>query len=160
MAENKKKGLLEVFLAQGKRGFYIGVEVILPSMILAYVIIAFLQLTGLINILSYIFSPIMGLFGLPGEGVAVLISAFLSKATGAGAAMEMYNTGTLTAAQCAVCLMPSMLMGTLVGHFARVVLIADVNPKHRLPMIAIALLDLAIGMWLMRLLLMVMGLWQ
>ena len=71
MAENKKKGLLEVFLAQGKRGFYIGVEVILPSMILAYVIIAFLQLTGLINILSYIFSPIMGLFGLPGEGVAV-----------------------------------------------------------------------------------------
>ena len=56
--------------------------------------------------------------------------------------------------------MPSMLMGTLVGHFARVVLVADVNPKHRLPMIAIALIDSAIGMWLVRLLLMVMGLWQ
>lgn len=153
----KKKGAIELFLAGCKKGFYIGVEVILPSMILGYVIIAFLDLTGLADLLAYIFGPVMGLFGLPGDAVTVLVSAFFSKASGAGAAVALFEAGTLTAAQCAICLMPSMLMGTLVGHFVRVVMVADTNPKYRLMMIGVALMDSAIGMWLMRLLLMLTG---
>lgn len=164
MSENKasvekKQGIIERFLFHCKRGFYIGVDTILPSMILGYVIIAFLDLTGLSDLLGIIFEPVMGLFGLPGEAVTVLISAFFAKASGAGAAAALYNAGTITAAQAAVCLMPSMLMGTLVGHFVRVVLVAGTNAKHRLWMIGVALMDAAIGMWLMRLFLVVTGQW-
>lgn len=157
-AENKQ-GIVEIFLAGCKKGFYIGVNTILPSMILGYVILQFLDLTGLTSLLGIVFKPVMGAFGLPGEAVTVLISAFLSKASGAGAAAALYESGVLSAAQCAVCLMPSMLMGTLVGHFVRVVMVADTNPKFRLPMIAVALIDSAIGMWIMRILLVVLGLW-
>lgn len=155
----KKKTIVEIFLAHCKRGFYIGVETILPSMILGYVVMAILDLTGLTGLLGYVFEPVMGLFGLPGEAVTVLISAFFAKASGAGAAAALYDAGTLTAAQCAVCLMPSMLMGTLIGHFVRVVMVSGTNNKHQFPMIGIALLDAAIGMWLMRLVLVMTGLW-
>lgn len=155
----KRKTIVEVFLAHCKRGFYIGVETILPSMILGYVIMAILDLTGVTSLLGYVFKPIMGLFGLPGEAVTVLISAFFAKASGAGAAAALYTEGVLTAAQCAVCLMPSMLMGTLIGHFVRVVMVSGTNSKQQMPLIAVALLDAAIGMWLMRLFLVVSGLW-
>ena len=41
----KKKPIIDVFLGGAKRGFYIGVETVLPSMILGYVIMQFLTLT-------------------------------------------------------------------------------------------------------------------
>lgn len=152
-----KKSIVEVFMKGAKKGFYIGVEQILPAMILGYVVIQFLQLTGLIDILDKVFGPIMGIFGLPGEAVVVLLSAFFSKAAGAAAAANLFGTGVLTAAQCTILIMPCMLMGTLVGHFARIILVSDVNPKHRGLMLLIPLLDSIVGMLAMRLLLTVMG---
>ena len=44
-------------------------------------------------------SPVMGLFGLPGEAFAVLISAFFAKASGCATAASMYQAGTLTLGQ-------------------------------------------------------------
>ena len=82
----KKKPIIDVFLGGAKRGFYIGVETVLPSMILGYVIMQFLTLTGLMDVLAIVCAPIMRLFGLPGEAAAVLFSAFFSKAAGAAAA--------------------------------------------------------------------------
>lgn len=153
----KKKSIIEVFMGGAKKGFYIAAEQILPAMILGYVIVQFLQLTGLVNILGVVFGPFMGIFGLPGEAVAVLVSAFFAKAAGAATAANMYAQGILTAAQATICIMPSMLMGTLVGHYARNVLVADVNPKYRLLLLIVPLIDSAIGMLLMRVILTAMG---
>ena len=61
----KKKPIIDVFLGGAKRGFYIGVETVLPSMILGYVIMQFLTLTGLMDVLAIVCAPIMRLFGLP-----------------------------------------------------------------------------------------------
>ncbi len=51
-----------------------------------------------------------------------------------------------------------MLMGTLVGHFARIVLVTDTNPKHRGLLLAIPVIVSVVGMLLMRVVLTVMGL--
>lgn len=152
-----KKSLVEVFMKGAKRGFYIGVEQILPAMILGYVIIQFLQLTGLIKILSHVFGPIMGIFGLPGEAIVVLLSAFFSKAAGAAAAANLFSEGILSAAQCTILIMPCMLMGTLVGHFARIILVSGVNPEHRGWMLLVPIFDSVVGMLVMRLILVLMG---
>lgn len=48
-----KKTAVEIFMGEQKR-FYIGVEQILPAMIMGYVIVQFLQLTGLVDILGNI----------------------------------------------------------------------------------------------------------
>lgn len=49
-------------------------------------------------------------------------------------------------------------MGTLVGHYARIVLVTETNKKYSLLMIGVALFDAALGMLLMRVILTVMGL--
>ena len=137
----KKKPIIDVFLGGAKRGFYIGVETVLPSMILGYVIMQFLTLTGLMDVLAIVCAPIMRLFGLPGEAAAVLFSAFFSKAAGAAAAASLFGEGVLTAAQCTILIIPCMLMGTLVGHFSRIVLVCGVEPKRQPLMLAVPIVD-------------------
>lgn len=153
-----QKSVIEIFLGGCRKGLYIGLEQILPAMILGYAIVQFLQLTGLVPYLSVVFGPVMGLFGLPGESVVVLLSAFFSKAAGAATAANLYGQGLINGVQATILIMPCMLMGTLVGHYARIVLVADVNPKHRLLLLAIPIFDSIIGMLVMRVLLGVMGL--
>lgn len=154
----KKNGAIEVFMGGAKKGLYIGFEQILPAMILGYVIVEVLKLTGIIDILGNVFGPVMGLFGLPGESVVVLLSAFFAKAAGAATAANLYTEGIVNAAQATILLIPSMLMGTLVGHYARIVLVSDTNPKYRSLMLAIPIIDSIVGMLLMRLILTIMGL--
>lgn len=153
----KKASIIEIFMKGAKKGFYIGVEQMIPAVILGYVIVSFLELSGLLDLLGKVFSPIMAIFGLPGEAVVVLISAFLSKAAGAATAANMFGSGILNAAQCTILIMPCMLMGTLVGHFARIVLVADVNEKHRGLMLAVPIIDSIGAMLVMRLILTLMG---
>lgn len=153
-----KKSVIEIFMGGAKKGFYIGVEQILPAMILGYVIVQFLQLTGLVTVVGQLFGPIMGVFGLPGEAVVVFISAFFAKAAGAATAANLFAQGMITAAQATILIMPCMLMGTLVGHYARIVLVANVNPKYRKLMLVVPIFDSVIGMLLMRLVLTLMGL--
>ena len=153
----KKKPIIDVFLGGAKRGFYIGVDTVLPSMILGYVIMQFLTLTGLMDVLAIVCAPIMRLFGLPGEAAAVLFSAFFSKAAGAAAA-SLFGEGVLTAAQCTILIIPCMLMGTLVGHFSRIVLVCGVEPKRQPLMLAVPIVDSIVGMLVMRLILVAMGL--
>lgn len=154
----KEKGAIEVFMGGARKGLYIGLEQILPAMILGYVIVEFLKLTGIIDILGVIFGPVMGIFGLPGESVVVLLSAFFAKAAGAATAANLFSAGIINAAQATILLMPSMLMGTLVGHYARIVLVSDANPKYRGLLLAVPIIDSVVGMLLMRLILSVMGL--
>lgn len=75
-AAAKKKTLLEEFMAGCKKGFYVGVENIMPAMVLAYALILFLNITGLMNIIADAVAPVMALFGLPGAAIVALISAF------------------------------------------------------------------------------------
>ncbi len=152
-----KKSIIEVFMNGCKRGFYIGVEQILPAMVLGYAIVQFLQLTGLVAILGSVFGPVMAIFGLPGEAIVVLVSAFFSKAAGAGTAANLFTEGIINNVQATILVMPCMLMGTLIGHYARIVLVADTNPKHRVIMLAIPIIDSILGMFLMRILLGLLG---
>ncbi len=158
VALKPQKSVIEIFMGGCKKGFYIGVEQILPAMILGYAIVRFLELTGVIPILGTVFGPVMRVFGLPGEAVVVLISAFFSKAAGAATAANLYAQGMINGVQATILIMPSMLMGTLVGHYARIVLVANVNPNHRLLLLAVPIFDSIVGMLLMRLLLSMLGL--
>ena len=56
---------------------------------------------------------------------------------------QMCLRDRITAAQATICVMPSMLMGTLVGHYARIVLVTEANKKYTLLMFLIPLFDAA-----------------
>lgn len=157
-AENvKKESIIETFMGGARKGWNTGINLIMPAMVLGYVLVEAFKLTGLMDVLATVFATIMGVFGLPGEAVTVLISAFFAKAAGAATALNLYSTGVLTAAQATICIVPCMLMGTLVGHYARIVLVSETNPKHTLMMFAVPLFDSAVGMIILRIILTATG---
>ncbi|SHH50502.1 Spore maturation protein SpmB [Anaerosphaera aminiphila DSM 21120] len=156
--EPAKESAIEVFMNGAKKGVGIGLNQIIPAMILGYTIVALLKLTGLIDILGSLFGPFMKFFGLPGESVVVLVSAFFAKAAGAATAANLYMAGVITAGQATILLVPCMLMGTLVGHYARIVLVADTNPKYRMILLFIPVFMSLVGMFVMKLIISAMGL--
>lgn len=158
-ASEAKRGVIESFLDGCKKGVHITLNNIMPSMILGYVVVQFLTLTGLIDLLSFVFGPIMALFGLPGEAVSVFVAAIFAKASGAAAAASLFYAGTISAAQATLLIVPCMLMGTLIGHYARCVLVSGVDGLWRGLLLVMPLIDTIIGLIIMRIALMAMGLW-
>ena len=148
MSENKqltkKPSIISTFLGGCYRGFEVGIKNIVPAMILGYTLVYILQATGVMDLLGSVLSPVMGVFGLPGEAVAVLISAFFAKAAGCGTAATM--------------LFPAcILMGTLIGHYARIVLVADADKKWHGLLLAVPLFDAVISLFMMKIILTFMG---
>lgn len=148
--EEKTLSIPEYFMLGAKKGFYITVELIAPAMVMAYVIITFLQLSGLMPLIGKALGPVMGLFGLPGEASVVLLAAFFAKAAGAATAASMYAAGVLTAEEATILFPACITMGTLVGHFARIVLVCKVRPLYYPILLATPVIDAVIVMYLTR----------
>ncbi len=159
MEEKKEKELSipEYFMLGAKKGFYITVELIAPAMVMAYTLITFLKLAGVMPLIGDALAPIMGLFGLPGEASVVLLAAFFAKAAGAATAAGLYMNGTISAVHATILFPACITMGTLIGHFARVVLVCQVKSLYYPVMLATPLLDAAIAMFITRGILFCMG---
>lgn len=152
-----KRTLLEEFVFGAKNGFYLSVERIIPAMILAYVLILFLKITGLMTIIGNLVAPIMAIFGLPGEAIVALISAFFAKAAGCATAATLYNDGVINAAQATILFPACITMGTLIGHFVRCVMASGANPKHHTLLMCIPIIDALVSMLLTRAILALFG---
>lgn len=152
-----KPSIVEEFVAGAKKGFYIGAEMVAPAMVLAYVLIQFLEITGLMQGVGQLLGPVMAVFGLPGEAIIALVAAFFAKAAGCATAATLYSKGIITATQATILFPACVTMGTLIGHFVRIVIVANANQKRHPLLLCVPLLDAAIAMLLTRLLLSVMG---
>jgi Uncharacterized membrane protein len=152
-----KPSIVEEFMAGAKKGFYIGAEMIAPAMVMAYVLIQFLEITGLMKGIGTLLQPVMALFGLPGEAIFALVAAFFAKAAGCATAATLYSKGVITAAQATILFPACVTMGTLIGHFVRIVIVSNVNKKYHSLLICVPIIDAAIAMILTRVVLGVMG---
>lgn len=155
--EKPKLNIIEEFMVGAKKGFYLGVEMIAPAMILAYALIIFLDITGLMKIIGNYLGPVMAVFGLPGEAMVALIAAFFAKAAGAAATASLYGEGVLTAAQATILFPACITMGTLVGHFMRIVIVSNVNKKWHGLLLCVPIFDAIIAMFITKIVLSVMG---
>lgn len=153
---NAKPNIIEEFMAGAKKGFYIGVEMIAPAMVLAYVLILGLDITGLMKIIGNLLSPVMAVFGLPGEAVVALIAAFFAKAAGAAATASLYSNGTLTAAQATILFPACITMGTLIGHFVRIVIVSNANKNWHKLLLCVPIVDAILAMFITKIVLSVM----
>lgn len=91
----KKKNILDLFIDGARNGFTIGTTSLLPNVIMAFVIIRILDVTGLLHLIGIVCAPIMALWGLPGEAATVLVTAIMSMGGGIGVAMSLYTSGIL-----------------------------------------------------------------
>lgn len=144
---------VEVFMKGAEKGLTIALEQIAPAMVLAYALIVFLQTTGLMNIIAKVLNPVMGIFGLPGEAALVIIAAFFAKAAGAATGLMLYQNGTITQEQATILYPAVILMGTLIGHYARIVLVSGVSKKYYKILLFIPLIDAAVAMFITKIIL-------
>lgn len=150
--QKMKPSIVEEFVAGAKKGFYIGAEMIAPAMVLAYVLIQFLDITGLMTIVGKAVGPVMAVFGLPGEAVVALVAAFFAKAAGCATAATLYSKGLITAQQATILFPACVTMGTLIGHFVRIVIVSNANKRWHPLLLCVPLIDAAIVMLLTRML--------
>lgn len=94
--------ITDVFIEGARKGWSIATSSTLPNVVMAFIIIKALEITGALKGLGTIFSPLMGLFGLPGEAAAVLIGGWMSMGGGIGVAIGLFDKGILTGEHLAI----------------------------------------------------------
>lgn len=150
----KKQNVLDMFVDGARRGFTIATMNLMPNVVMAFVIIRALEVTGLLTLVGKIFAPIMALWGLPGEAAAVLLAAFMSMGGGIGVAASLLMAQHLNVADITV-LMPAIyLMGNPVQNIGRCLGTAEVNTRYYPAIIGICVLNALLSIWAMRLVLM------
>lgn len=153
MAEQKKsKNIIDLFIEGCRKGWDTGIRNMMPNVLMAFILIKALNVTGLLKFLGSVFAPVMALWGLPGEAVTVLVSALMSMGGAIGAAAGLLSAGTMTAKDVTVVMPAIYLMGSLVQYLGRCLGTAEVNSRYYAIMVGIAVLNALLAMWVMKIL--------
>lgn len=148
--EKANKNVLDLFVEGARKGFTIGTTSLLPNVVMAFVIIRILDVTGLLHLIGVVFEPIMGLWGLPGEAATVIITSVMSMGGGIGVAMSLFNDGILDPMQLTIMVPGIYLMGNPVQNVGRCLGISGVNTKHYPAILIICLINTLLSIWAMR----------
>ncbi|MFW5988374.1 MAG: YjiG family protein [bacterium] len=124
------KMITDVFVEGARRGWNVSVKNMLPNVVMAFVIIHALEISGLLDIIGNILGPVMAIFGLPGEGAAVLAGAWLSMGGGAGVAASLFKSGALNGEHITILLPAIFLMGAQIQYAGRLLGTANVKSEH------------------------------
>lgn len=148
-----KKNILDLFVDGARKGFTIGTTSLLPNVIMAFVIIRILDVTGLLHFIGVVFQPVMGLWGLPGEAATVIIGSLMSMGGAIGILMSLFTEGILDPLQVTIMVPGIYLMGNPVQNVGRCLGIAGVNSRHYPAILAICVINTLLSIWAMRLIL-------
>ncbi len=144
------KGSLEAFLDGLRKGWQLGTFSLLPNVLMAFVIIEILKVSGILEVIGQIFGPAMAVFGLPGEAATVLLSSWMSGLGGAAVAASLYGEGLLSGRELTILAPGIFLMGAQIQYMGRVLGVAGVNPRHYKVLFLISLINAALAMLTMR----------
>ncbi|WP_411902473.1 nucleoside recognition domain-containing protein, partial [Salmonella enterica] len=75
MATQVRQNVIDMFIVGRRRGVTIATTNLLPNVVMAFVIIQALQITGLLDWVGHIRQPVMALWGLPGHAATVLLAS-------------------------------------------------------------------------------------
>ena len=150
MSAPQKKTIADIFVDGAKKGWTIGANSIIPNVLMAYVLIQLLRVSGLLDLLGKVFNPVMGLFGLPGQAITVLIGSWMSMGGGGGVAASLYASGVLSAKDVTILLPAIFLMGAQVQYMGRLLGTAGVQGRYYPMMFGVSILNAVISMIIMR----------
>jgi len=146
----KKEMITDVFVRGARQGWGIAVNAMLPNVLMAFVIIKALQVTGLLKIIGTICGPVMAIFGLPGEALTVLIAAWLSMGGGVGVAVALFSSGILDGTGIAVLTPAIYLMGSQLQYMGRLLGVVGIGGKWIPIMMGFSILAACVSMIIMR----------
>ena len=146
-----KPMVTDVFVKGAVQGWNICVTSTIPNVLMAFVIIKILNHSGLLALIGQIFSPIMGIFGLPGEAATVLLGGWMSMGGGVGVAVALFDNSVLNGTQLAI--VPAIfLMGSQIQYLGRCLGVIGIKGS-KIPLImAIPVLTAFVSLFVMRIL--------
>jgi spore maturation protein SpmB len=145
--------ITDIFVAGARKGWNIATTSTLPNVVMAFILIKALEITGALKGLGLVFAPLMGLFGLPGEAAAVLIGSWMSMGGGVGVAIGLFDKGLLTGEHLAILTPAIYLMGSQVQYLGRILGVTGTRGKRIPLMIIISVINALLAMLLMRIIL-------
>ena len=152
MSEQANNKLLtDVFVEGARKGWDIAVHNTIPNVLMAFVIIHILKVSGALDIIGKYLGFVMLPLGLPGESIAVIMAAFLSWGGSAGVLVSLVQGGTLTAPDIAVLIPGMALVGSTVQYMGRVLGVLGIPGKHYLVLFGICILNAYLAMFVMSL---------
>lgn len=151
MSEMQEKPMLtDVFVSGVKRGWGIATGSMLPNVLMAFILIYVLKLTGILDLIGTVCGPVMKIFGLPGEALMVLLAAWLSMGGGVGVASSLFAAGSLSLHDIAV-LAPAMyLMGSQVQYIGRLLGVVGTPGKYIPVMVLISIINALLALLVMQ----------
>lgn len=152
MSEQANNKLLtDVFVEGARKGWDIAVHNTIPNVLMAFVIIHILKVSGALDIIGKYLGFVMLPLGLPGESIAVIMAAFLSWGGSAGVLVALVQGGTLTAPDIAVLIPGMALVGSTVQYMGRVLGVLGIPGTHYLVLFGICILNAYLAMFVMSL---------
>ncbi len=139
MAENKM--VTDIFVEGARKGWNIAVTSTIPNVLMAFVIIKALKITGLLDMIGSVFAPIMAIFGVPGEAAMVLMGAWMSMGGAVGVAVSLFDAGALTGQHLAILAPAIYLMGSQVQYMGRIMGPIGTEGRYIPVMIGISVLN-------------------
>ncbi|MEC6816155.1 YjiG family protein [Photobacterium toruni] len=152
MTITKKPMVTDIFVEGAKKGWVIATTSTVPNVLMAFVIIKALQITGALELMGTLFSPIMAVFGLPGEAAAVLIGAWMSMGGAVGVVITLFDQGILNGEHIAILAPAIYLMGSQVQYMGRIMGPIRTEGRYIPIMIAISVLNAFAAMFVMNVL--------
>lgn len=145
-----KPMVTDVFIAGARKGWNIATTSTVPNVLMAFVLIKALEITGILKVMAIIFGPFMAIFGLPGEAAAVLLGGWMSMGGGIGVAVALYEQGVLNGTHLAILAPAIYLMGSQVQYVGRILGVIGVAGRRIPLMIIISVVNAFIAMFIMR----------
>lgn len=144
------KNPFDTFVVGARKGWAISVNNMIPNVLMAFTIAEILRILGVMAFIGQVFGPIMAIFGLPGEAITVLLTAWLSASAGVGIASSFLTQGILTPVHATILMPACFLMASQLQYMGRLLGVADV-PKKYWPLLMIcSVINAAIAMIIMR----------
>ncbi len=147
---NTPSNPFDIFVIGARKGFNIAINNLMPNVLMAYVLAEVLNLLGVMQLVGRLFGPLMGIFGLPGEAVTVLLTAWLSSSAGTGIAVSLLSKGVLNGTHATILIAAIFLMGSQLQYMGRLLGVADVPKKYWPLLMLTSILNACIAMFVMR----------
>ena len=140
----------DIFVTGARKGYNIAINNLMPNVLMAYVIAEILNLLGAMDLIGKLFAPLMGIFGLPGEAITVLLTAWLSSSAGTGIAVSLLSKGVINGTHATILIPAIFLMGSQLQYMGRLLGVADVPKKYWPLLMAISIMNACVSMLVMR----------
>lgn len=143
----EKVNFMDVLVRGISKGMQVVIKSVFPSVIFSFFVTRVLTLSGLMDLIGTIFTPIMFLFGLPGESAVPLSLSILSPSGGVAATVALIQDGTLTGVQGATMIPFMFLAGALLLYTGRILSMTGVKSKHYKYIYGICFLNAVLSLW-------------